>query len=94
MGVELAIFIVCLFLSAFFSGSETALMSASRLRLQRMRDEGDSQAGRILKLVEMVVNRGVPFTQMLQLFSYILPGFLEVTLPKQSPRRKVEVKAE
>jgi lipopolysaccharide export system permease protein len=36
---------------------------------------------RILKLVEMVVSRGVPFLQMLRLFSYILPGFLEVTLP-------------
>jgi len=36
---------------------------------------------RILKLVEMVVNRGVPFLQMLRLFSYILPAFLEVTLP-------------
>ena len=29
----------------------------------------------------MVVNRGVPFLQMLKLFSYILPAFLEVTLP-------------
>ncbi len=36
---------------------------------------------RILKLVEMVVNRGVPFLEMVQLFSYILPAFLEVTLP-------------
>jgi lipopolysaccharide export system permease protein len=36
---------------------------------------------RILKLVEMVVNRGVPLTQILRLFSYILPAFLEVTVP-------------
>lgn len=36
---------------------------------------------RILKLVEMVVNRGVRITQILQLFSYILPAFLEVTVP-------------
>ncbi|HSD10416.1 MAG TPA: LPS export ABC transporter permease LptF [Candidatus Binatia bacterium] len=36
---------------------------------------------RILKLVEMVVNRGVPLLQVLKLFSYILPGFLEVTVP-------------
>ena len=36
---------------------------------------------RILKLVEMVVNRGVPFLQILRLFSYILPAFLEVTVP-------------
>jgi lipopolysaccharide export system permease protein len=36
---------------------------------------------RILKLVEMVVNRGVPLGDVLLLFAYILPGFLEVTVP-------------
>lgn len=36
---------------------------------------------RILKLVELVVNRGVPVGQILLLFSYILPAFLEVTVP-------------
>ena len=36
---------------------------------------------RILKLVEMVVNRGVPPLDVLKLFSYILPAFLEVTVP-------------
>jgi lipopolysaccharide export system permease protein len=36
---------------------------------------------RILKLVEMVVNRGVPIGQIVKLFSYILPAFLEVTVP-------------
>jgi lipopolysaccharide export system permease protein len=36
---------------------------------------------RILKLVEMVVNRGVPLLDVLELFSYILPAFLEVTVP-------------
>lgn len=36
---------------------------------------------RILKLVELVVNRGVPFLQVVRLFSYILPAFLEVTVP-------------
>lgn len=36
---------------------------------------------RILKLVEMVVNRGVPLGRILTLFSYILPAFLEVTVP-------------
>jgi lipopolysaccharide export system permease protein len=36
---------------------------------------------RVLKLVEMVVNRGVPIGQILTLFSYILPAFLEVTVP-------------
>jgi len=36
---------------------------------------------RILKLVEMVVNRGVPLFEVVKLFSYILPAFLEVTVP-------------
>jgi lipopolysaccharide export system permease protein len=36
---------------------------------------------RILKLIEMVVSRGVPIGEMLRLFSYILPAFLEVTVP-------------
>lgn len=36
---------------------------------------------RILRLVELVVNRGVPFLQVVELFSFILPSFLEVTVP-------------
>lgn len=36
---------------------------------------------RIMRLVELIVNRGVPFEQILLLFSYILPAFLEVTVP-------------
>jgi lipopolysaccharide export system permease protein len=36
---------------------------------------------RILKLVELVINRGVPPLQTLKLFSCILPFFLEVTVP-------------
>jgi len=36
---------------------------------------------RIMRLVEMVVNRGVPLGDVLVLFSYILPAFLEVTVP-------------
>jgi lipopolysaccharide export system permease protein len=36
---------------------------------------------RILKLVELVVNRGVPLLEVLKLFSYIMPAFLEVTVP-------------
>jgi lipopolysaccharide export system permease protein len=38
-------------------------------------------AARILKLVELVVNRGVPVFQMLQIFLYITPAFFEVTVP-------------
>jgi len=36
---------------------------------------------RILKLIELVVNRGVPVLDVLRVFSYILPAFLEVTIP-------------
>jgi len=36
---------------------------------------------RIMKLVELVVNRGVPVFEILRVFSYILPAFLELTVP-------------
>ncbi len=36
---------------------------------------------RLLKLVELVVNRGLPLARVLELFAYLLPQFLEVTLP-------------
>jgi lipopolysaccharide export system permease protein len=36
---------------------------------------------RILKLVELVVNRGVPLLQMLKIFLYVTPAFFEVTVP-------------
>jgi lipopolysaccharide export system permease protein len=37
--------------------------------------------GRILKLVELVVNRGVSIVQIGKLFALILPTFLEMTVP-------------
>ena len=52
MPVELSIFLACLIVSGFFSGSETALLSASRLRLRRLASEGDEKAQHILDLVE------------------------------------------
>lgn len=36
---------------------------------------------RVLKLVELVATRDVGFGELLRLFSYILPLFLEITLP-------------
>jgi len=36
---------------------------------------------RLLKLIEMVVNRGLPTLIILRLLSYILPAFLELTVP-------------
>ena len=38
-------------------------------------------SARIMKLVELVVNRGVPALEVLKVFSFILPAFLEVTVP-------------
>lgn len=37
--------------------------------------------GRILKLVEMVINKGIPLTETAKLFLYLLPAFLVITLP-------------
>lgn len=36
---------------------------------------------RLLKLIELVVNRGVPAWNIVKIFSYIMPTFLEVTIP-------------
>ncbi len=36
---------------------------------------------RILKLIELVVTRGIPLAQTAKLFSLILPSFLELTVP-------------
>lgn len=37
--------------------------------------------GRIPRLIEMVVSKGVPLSQIVQLFSYLLPSFLSITFP-------------
>jgi lipopolysaccharide export system permease protein len=37
--------------------------------------------GRLLKLIEMMVNHGVTPLEILELLGYIVPGFLELTLP-------------
>lgn len=36
---------------------------------------------RLLKLIELVVSRGLPPLEILQLLAYLLPAFLEVTVP-------------
>jgi lipopolysaccharide export system permease protein len=36
---------------------------------------------RLLKLIELVVTRGVPVMNILRLLTYIMPAFLEVTVP-------------
>ncbi len=37
--------------------------------------------GRILKLVELVINKGVPAFDIAKLFCYLLPSFLVITIP-------------
>jgi lipopolysaccharide export system permease protein len=37
--------------------------------------------GKIPKLTELVINKGVPATEILQLFSYLLPTFFSITVP-------------
>ena len=37
--------------------------------------------GRLLKLTEMVVNRGVSLADVASLIGYIMPAFLELTFP-------------
>jgi lipopolysaccharide export system permease protein len=36
---------------------------------------------RLLRMIELVVSRGVPALDVVRLFSYIMPTFLEVTIP-------------
>ncbi len=36
---------------------------------------------RIFKLTELIVTKGVPFTEVLRLVSYIMPSFLTLTIP-------------
>lgn len=36
---------------------------------------------RVLRMIELVVTRGVPLTQIAKLFGFILPTFLEMTVP-------------
>jgi len=52
MPYEVVAFLACLLFSAFFSGSETALLSANRIKLASLAAGGDTRAGTILKLVQ------------------------------------------
>src|SRR3954447_11666749 len=48
----IAIVIVCLLLSFFFAGSETALMAFSRARMLRLEKKGNRSAGIVNRLLE------------------------------------------
>ncbi|MEE8107057.1 MAG: hemolysin family protein [Planctomycetota bacterium] len=52
MSPEIPLFFGCVVLSGFFSGSETAFLSANRLRLRAMAKQGDKAAARVLAQVE------------------------------------------
>ncbi len=52
LGITLGAIIALLAISAFFSGSETALTAASRARMHRLEQNGDIRAGRVTKLLE------------------------------------------
>lgn len=49
---QVAIFIVCLLSSAFFSASETALLSVSKIRMRTLAEEGNKKAKNVEKLLE------------------------------------------
>lgn len=48
----LVLLIVCLGLSGIFSGAEAAFLSAQRIRLQKLVNEGSSKAASVVKMVE------------------------------------------
>ena len=51
MPYEVSAVLICLLVSALFSGSETALLSANRLRLAGLAEAGDARARSVLDLV-------------------------------------------
>ncbi len=53
MWVSMAVVVVLIIISAFFSGAETGLTAASRARLTEMERRGSKRAGIVLKLTEM-----------------------------------------
>lgn len=50
--MQIIILVVCIILSAFFSSSETALMSVSKIRIRSLADEGNKKAKKVEKLLE------------------------------------------
>ena len=49
---SLVIVLVCLLLSAFFAGSETALTASSRASMARLEKQGDKRAGIVNRLLD------------------------------------------
>ena len=48
--VQLAVILVCLVMSAYFSATETAFSSLNRIRIKNMADKGNKRAELVMKL--------------------------------------------
>ena len=54
--IQLIILVILIFLSGFFSRTETAYTSASRVKLRTMADDGNEAAARVLKILDNYSN--------------------------------------
>src|SRR6056297_3875172 len=52
MYIEFFSLVILIFLSAFFSGSETAFMSVNRIKIKEKVQRGDEQAAKVDKLLQ------------------------------------------
>src|SRR2546426_10079892 len=82
------ILVLLLLLSAFFSAAEAALLSANKLRLRRLRDDGDRRARQLSRLLEEepgrvltalgvgnhIVNRGASILAAALFVQWLGPG--------------------
>src|SRR3974390_1262208 len=50
--ISLVIVLICLLLSAFFAGSETALTASSRASMMRLEKQGNRRAGMVNRLLD------------------------------------------
>lgn len=91
--VLLIAIIVCLMLSFFFSGSETAIISANTFRLREQHQQGDRQVGRLLELLEnrkqrllimVLIGTNLANVMLALLFKYFV-NILWPTLVEQPP---------
>ena len=50
--IRLTVLVLLVLLSAFFSSAETALMTANKVKMKALSDEGNKRAGLVLKICE------------------------------------------
>jgi Mg2+/Co2+ transporter CorB len=75
--MALASIVALIFVSAFFSGSETGLTTASRARLTEMQRRGSKRAATVLKLTEMPVF----LTVIILIFAEVMPKTYAIAYP-------------